>query len=130
MRYCQSIVCLLVVLAFAAGAPLPAGAQTVNHSGTILAVDNVGGTIVLGEVGPWRVERGVTEMTRRVISVTASTKFVEVKRSTDTLFPGDFVETALDAGALKVGDFVTVECRHEGKRMTALKVIVPKLEGS
>ena len=130
MRYCQSIVCLLVVLVFAAGAPLPAGSQTVNHSGTILAVDNVVGTIVLGEVGPWRVERGITQMTSRVIAMTASTKFVEVKRGAETPFPGDFVETALDAGALKVGDFVTVECLHKGKRMTALKVVVPRLEGS
>ena len=130
MRYRQSIVCLLVLLVFAAGAPLSAGAQAINHSGTVLAVDRGAGTIILGEVGPWRVERGVTEVTPRVIAMTPSTKFVEVKRGAETPFPGDFVETALEAGALKVGDFVTVECRHEGKRMIALKVVVPRLEGS
>ena len=120
----RNIVLTLVLLLVVVGAPLGAGAEAIKHSGTIIAINKDAGTIVLNEVGPWRVEQGVTKITRRTISVIPSTKFVEVKRSMETPFPGDFVEGALVAGDLKVGDFVTVECLHEGKRLTAVKVTV------
>ena len=120
----RHVVWTLVLLFVVVGVPLVAGAEAIKHSGAVIAINKDAGTIVLSEVGPWRVEKGVTKITRRTISVTPSTKFVEVKRSMETPFPGDFVEGALVAGDLKVGDFVTVECLHEGKRLTAVKVTV------
>ena len=126
----RQVVEILVALLLAAGWSLPAGAQTVRHSGTILAVDRGAGTMVLGEIGPWRVVRGATQVTRLTISVTPSTVFSQVGRDATRPFPGDFVEAATGAGDLKVGDVVTVECQHKGKRLTALKVTVARLNGS
>src|SRR3990172_2745405 len=100
----RHIVWTLVLLFVVVGVPLVAGVEAIKHSGAVIAINKDAGTIVLSEVGPWRVEKGVTKITRRTISVTPSTKFVEVKRSMETPFPGDFVEGALVAGDLKVGD--------------------------
>lgn len=115
----------VVVVALGVSAPV-AGAEIVKHSGTVLAIDRQAGMLVLGEVGPWRVERGETRITRRTISVISSTEFALVKRAAEPAgdFPGAFTETPLGAWGLREGDFVTVDCLHEGKRMTALKVLV------
>ena len=119
-----TLVLLLVVI----GLPLVAGAETVKHTGTVLAVSKDTGTIVLGEVGPWRVEQGVLQITRRIISVTPATEFVQVKRDKEGVeYPGDFIEARLDPWSFAVGDFVTVDCRHEGKRLIALKITVPAI---
>ena len=120
----------LAVMVVALGFPLRAGAETTNISGTILALDKEAGTIVVGEIGPWRVKDGVTEITPRTLSVTAATEFRQVKRAPGIGprgWVGDFVEVALGAWELKQGDFVTVEVRHEGPRLTAVKVAVAAL---
>ena len=70
------VVALLVVLAL----PLWAG-ETTNISGTIVALNKEAGTIVVGEVGPWRVKEGATEITPRTVAVTAGTEFKQVRRA-------------------------------------------------
>jgi len=118
-----------VLLLTVAGAPFAAGAEEIRHSGTVLAVNRDAGTFTLGEVGPWRVEQGVLQITRRTISVTPDTEFVLAKRAKEGVkYPGDFVEERLDPWNVAVGDFVTVECRHEGKRLIALKIAVPVVD--
>src|SRR3970040_654793 len=67
---------ILLVLAF----PLWAAEMT-NISGTILALNKESGTIVVGEVGPWRVKEGATEITPRTVAVTAGPEFQQVKRA-------------------------------------------------
>ncbi len=57
---------ILLVLAL----PLWAAEMT-NISGTILALNREAGTIVVGEVGPWRVKDGATEITLRTVAVSA-----------------------------------------------------------
>ena len=116
------VVALLVVLAL----PLWAG-ETTNISGTIVALNKEAGTIVVGEVGPWRVKEGATEITPRTVAVTAGTEFKQVKRAAGagpTGWVGEFVEVAIGPWELKKGDFVTVQIRHEEQRLTALKVAV------
>ncbi len=102
-------------------------AETTNISGTILALDKEAGTLVVGEVGPWRVKEGATEITPRTIAVTAGTEFKQVKRGEGpgpAGWVGEFVEVAIAPWSSKKGDFVTVQVRHEGPRLTALKVVV------
>ena len=116
------VVALLVVLAL----PLWAG-ETTNISGTIVALNKEAGTIVVGEVGPWRVKEGATEITPRTVAVTAGTEFKQVRRAEGagpTGWVGEFVEVAIGPWELKKGDFVTVQVRHEEQRLTALKVAV------
>ena len=123
---------LLVAAAVLALGGLPAGAaELMKHSGTVLAVDRTAGTLVLGEVGPWRVERGETRITRLAIATGSATEFTVAERVPDGAagFPGAFAERRLDPGHVKAGDFVTVSCLHEGKRLTALKVTVSSLGG-
>jgi hypothetical protein len=113
----------LVVLAWSTGAP----ANTTSISGTVLALDKTAGTITVGEVGPWRVKGGVTEVDPRVIAVTTSTEFRQVRRaagSGPTGWVGDFVETGLRAWQVNKGDFVTVKVQREGERLIALAVQV------
>lgn len=117
----------LLVIAFLMLLPVSAGAETTTHSGTILALNKEAGTIVLGEIGPWRVKGGVTEVTERTIAVTPATVFKEVKRAPGagpSGWVGEFVEAGLGAWELKKGDFVTVQVRQEGQRLTAVSVAV------
>ena len=97
-----------------------------KHSGSVLAVDRAAGTILLGEVGPWKVVNGETVVTEQRIAVTDRTEFVMVQRSGDDFadFPGGFVEAPLVAWDIVPGDYVTVECEHRGARMVALKVTI------
>ena len=102
-------------------------AETTNISGTILALDKEAGRLVVGEVGPWRVKEGATEITPRTVVVTAGTEFKQVKRAEGpgpAEWVGEFVEVAIAPWDLKKGDFVTVQVRREGPRLTALKVAV------
>ena len=120
---------LLVAIVLVA-LPVWALAETTKISGTILALDKEAGTIVVGEIGPWRVKGGVTEVTPRTIAVTSATEFKQVRRATGagpTGWIGDFVEVGIGAWELKKGDFVTVEVQREGRRLTALKVVVSVL---
>lgn len=113
---------ILLVLAL----PLWAG-ETTNISGTILALNKEAGTIVVGEVGPWRVKDGATEITPRTVTVTAGTEFKQVRRAEGagpTGWVGEFVEVAIAPWELKKGDFVTAQVRREGPGLTAVKVAV------
>jgi hypothetical protein len=117
-----------IALAAVATAVLMLGtAWASDHSGTVMAVDPEKGTIVLGEVGPWHVKEGQTEITHRTIAVEPSTQFVMLKRTREpgpSGWPGDFVEVPLGAWAVKGGDFVTVRVEQKGKRPIATRIAV------
>jgi hypothetical protein len=119
-----------VALLSLGGAPVPDGRVT-RHSGLIAAVNERTGTFVLAEVGPWQRRAGRTVITSRTITLTPATQFAIAFRDEDA--PGGysqgFVETPLEAWAVYVGDFVTVECVEQRGRLTALKVTVTDLPG-
>ena len=101
---------LLLVLALSASAMTPAAdaARTSTHSGTVVAVDPQGGVMIMEEVGPWRVERGQTVVTRRIVSLTRATIFNSfIRVDVPGRFAGDFIEVALDAEDITPGDFVS-----------------------
>lgn len=105
----------------------PAWAETAKVSGTIVAVDKEAGTIVVGEVGPWRVKGEATEVTSRTIAVTSETAFKLARRAAGagpTGWVGEFVEGAIAPWQVKPGDFVTVEFRRDGERLTAVRIVV------
>lgn len=121
----QALLATSVALLLVTPAVLGAGeTKTFRHSGTIVGLDPDTRTIVLEEIGPWRTRNGVTVVNRLRIHVTSSTEFAEVRRAPEppSGFPGDFVEQPLEPWKLATGDFVSVECRHEGKRLTASKI--------
>lgn len=125
MKTTGSIILVLGLLlaSVAAAAPPP-----VRHSGTVVSIDPARGVLVLAEVGPWRLDRGATVVTRRTIVLTPATKvdtFIRV--NAPGAFAGDFIEVALDAADVSPGDVVTVECRHEAGRLVALRVTVAEL---
>lgn len=100
-----------------------------KHSGVIVAIADDAGTFVLAEVGPWQVRNGATVITYRTITLMPETQFAMMGRADDASsgFPGDFVEVVLGPEAVYLNDFVTAECRHEGKRLLALKITVAEL---
>lgn len=63
-------------------------AQEVKYSGTVVAVDQTMGTIVIEDMGPWRIKEGMTQVERRTIGIAPST---EVK-------PGDWVIVTMKSG--------------------------------
>lgn len=98
-----------------------------DHSGTVMSVDRERGILVVGEIGPWHVKDGKTEITRQTIVVEPSTQFVMVKRTREpgpAGWPGEFVEVPLGASEVKPGDFVTAHVEQKGKRRTATKITV------
>jgi hypothetical protein len=121
-------VLVLLVLVTAIATPAADAAQATRYSGTVTAVDPEGGVMVLEEVGPWRLDRGATVVTRRTIRLTASTKYnVFVRVDAPGAFAGDFIEVVLDVNDVAVGDFVTAECVRRGDRPVALTVTVAEL---
>jgi hypothetical protein len=129
MRQATLVGALFMAGALVLGARAAAAA---DHSGTVTAVDRDGGTIVVGEVGPWHVKDGRTEITKRTIAVGPTTQFVASRRTKEpgpAGWPGEFVEVKLDQWAVKAGDFVTVHVEKDGKPPTATKIIVTVTEG-
>ncbi len=109
------------------------GAEGGRHSGTVVAVAKDRGTIVIGEVGPWRVKDGQTEVVKRTFAVTTSTQFVRLTKRAEAApggWPGDLVETPLGAWEVTAGEFVTVEIEPAAKRPTARKITVVSPGGS
>ena len=104
--------------------------QTLKHSGSIVSVAENAKTFVLAEVGPWRVRKGATVITYRTIALTPETEFAIVARATAPGgFAGDLVESRLGPEDVYVNDYVTVDCRHEGKSLVALKITVTEPAG-
>lgn len=100
-----------------------------RHSGTIVAIADDARTFVLAEVGPWQVRKGAMVITNRTITQTPETQYAMMGRADDAPsgFPSDFVEIVLGPESVYLNDYVTVECRHEGKRLLAVKITVAEL---
>ena len=97
-----------------------------RHSGSIESIPGDARTFVLAEVGPWQVRNGATVLTRRTIELTPETKYVIVARvdAAPSGFRGDWVEFEIGPERVYLNDQITVECRHDGKRLVALKITV------
>lgn len=118
-----------LVMLFAGNAMPTAVAEPVyRHSGTVVAIVDRG--MVVEEVGPWKVVNGRTQVRRLVITVPRRTPITGVVRDEEAPsgFVGDFIEVWAGFGDIRLGDFVTVECVHEGARMIARRVTIVELE--
>ena len=86
------------------------------------------GLIVINEVGPWKVRKGVTQVVRQIITVTPSTKIVShIRVNVRGRFGGDFLEVPLQLSDVALGDFVTVECRRERGQLIASSIAVAEV---
>jgi hypothetical protein len=121
-------VAILVAVAVVAWAiPTWSDGQEGRYSGTVLSVDRSAGVIVVGDMGPWRIKDGVSQVDRRTIGVTPSTEFVSVKRASGPApsgWVGDFIESVLPGWQVKPGDWVTVIVKADDKRPTAVRIYV------
>ena len=104
--------------------------EVMKHSGSIVDIADDVRTFVLAEVGPWQLRNGATVVTHRTITLLPETQYAIAGRVDDGAggFPGDFMEVPLGPEAVYLHDYVTVECRHEGKRLLALKITVIEVE--
>jgi hypothetical protein len=122
VRPLHVVAALLIVAVLVPGSAV---AQVIKHSGSLLDVDAERGTIVLAEVGPWRLDTETAVITVRTIVVTPDTDFALVRRvDAPTGLPGDFVVDDVEAWAIYPGDFVTIDCVHRGSRLIALRIVV------
>lgn len=126
LRSLTGVAALVAVLGFVGRGDAQ---EQMKHSGSILSIDEKAGTIVLAEIGPWKVRQGKTVITYRTITVTPETEFAIVGRDYATLdgFPGVFIEGALESDGVYVNDYVTVDCLHKGTRLIALKIMVTEV---
>jgi hypothetical protein len=138
LRLFPSILMILLGLTASASA-----GERVKHSGVIvsiagdqnyalfphLTVFGKARTFVLAELGPWQVRNGATVITYRTITLAPETEFAMVARAgaAPSGFGGDFVETRFGPEGVYLNDYVTIDCRHEGKRLVALKITVTEL---
>ena len=119
----------LVLLGLAA--PGPAEAAATRHSGTVVAVDRDAGTIVIEEIGPWRVKDGQTVITRFTVKAGESTAWTRARRATGagpSGWDGEFIEVPQDAWELKRGEYATIELEGAGKGQVATRVTVSELD--
>ncbi len=118
---------LVGLLVAPAAMPGWSGAQDAKYSGTVVAVDQPTGTIVVEGMGPWQIKQGVTQVQRRTVGIGPSTEFVRLTRASGPApsgWVGDFVETPLTERQVKPGDWVTVTLGAGGKRPTAVRIDV------
>ena len=118
-------VTVTLIMLFALAAPV-GGEEIERHSGSIESIPADARTFVLAEVGPWQVRNGETVLTHRTIELTPETKYAIVARvdAAPSGFRGDWVEFEIGPDRVYLNDQITVECRHVGKRLVALKITV------
>jgi len=121
-------VAILLAVAVAAWViPTWSDGQGRKYSGPVLSVDRSAGLIVVGDMGPWRIKEGVTQVDHRTIAVVPSTEFVGVRRAKGPApsgWVGDFVESVLPGWRVKPGDWVTVIVTAGDKQPTAVQISV------
>lgn len=129
MRWRSVSVTILWVPVLTAGLLSPASpGGPSRYSGTVIAVDQAEGVLVIDEIGPWSVQQGRTRLTRRTIAFGPSTRFnVFIRVNVPGRFGGDFLEVELEAGDVAPGDFVTAECVLERGRLVARSVTVAEV---
>lgn len=99
-----------------------------RRSGRVMGIDDRVGMILIEEVGPWQVRKGVTQVRRHTIVVTPSTKIAShIRVNVPGRFAGDFIEVPLTLSDVSLGDFVTVECRRERGQLIAVSIAVAEL---
>ena len=121
------IAALAILAVVASAVPGWSADRGSKYSGTVVAVDQAAGTIIIDGMGPWQVKDGVTQLEHRTIGIMPSTEFVRLERATGPApsgWVGDFVETALPGWQVKAGDWVTVTVKAADKRPTAVRVDV------
>ena len=103
--------------------------ERLKHSGSIASIAADATTFVLGEIGPWQVRKGATVITYRTITLAPETEYAIATRTDQAPsgFPGGFVETPIGPESVYLHDYVTVDCRHEGERLMALKITVTEV---
>jgi hypothetical protein len=114
------VVCLALIV--------PAAYAAERRSGHVIGIDDRAGLLVIDEIGPWQVRKGVTQTMRHTMIVTPSTRIAShIRVNVPGRFEGDFIEVPLELSDVTVGDFVTVECRREGSKFIALSIAVAEL---
>jgi hypothetical protein len=116
------VILMLLMLPTAAGA-----AGSGRHSGTVVAVDEARGILVLEELGPWTGNLDTT-MVRREVRLDPGAKTTLVRRDPDGTgangWRGGFTETSIAPWELRVGDYVTIETIRRGEDLVAASIEV------
>lgn len=120
----RMLMTLVTLIAVASAAE----ATEARHSGRIVGLQEDPARIIMEEIVAWTGPD--SGRVRRTIQVTPDTSIQVVQRtdawgSSSTSKPG-FEERAVDASALRVGDFVTVTVRNAGGAIAvAMEVVRP-----
>jgi hypothetical protein len=121
----QRLAGIVLIAVACLGLLAPGSWAAERRSGRVIAVEVESGMLVIDEVGPWQVDKGVTRVTRHSIAVTPSTSIKShIRVNVPGRFGDDFIEVPLELGDVARGDFVTVEFRRERGRLVASSIAV------
>ena len=128
MAIAKRTAAILVVGLVYLGLMAPAVHADERRSGHVIGIDDRVGMILIEEIGPWEVRKGVTQVTRHTIVVLPSTKIAShIRVNVAGRFGGDFIEVPLTRRDVALCDFVTVECRLERGALIALSIAVAEV---
>jgi len=117
-----SLIAGLILAGLLAASPAQA-AHIVKHSGQVLAIDPIGRTIRLQEMGPWA--RSGAHLMTRSFRLAPATKIELTRRSANATpggWPGGFTESPLSASDIHPGDYATVTSESRADRLVAVSV--------
>ena len=100
-----------------------ARADSLRHSGAIVAIDQATRTITIEEQGPWHGEgTGLKRVTLRVRPDMSATLVERASQASSDGWPGSFTTSSLPLTDLRVGDFVTLKAERLGDDRNAVAV--------
>jgi hypothetical protein len=120
----------LMVLALPLAAP---ATEPTRHSGTVVAVDEARGTLLIEELGPWTGDLESTSV-RREVRLAPDLEVTLVRRDPDGTgakgWRGGFSETPIPRSQLRSGDYATVEARRRGADLVTNSIQVATPSGA
>lgn len=124
---------LLTVVMVLALTGLQAGAaERSTLSGSVVSVDPAAGTLVLGDMGPWRASDPQKSITSVTVATDSQTTVVVVRRMKGPDpdgWIGGYTESPASLRDIKPGDFVSVKLRADGPRPLAARITRVEIGG-
>jgi hypothetical protein len=122
----KRVVVLMLILALATVAAMPAGAGEVRHSGRVIAVDPAAGTLRVEEMKAWKgPDTGLVDLSLRVAPDSVIRQVSRPAAVDQARWPNVWEERPITLDVLKPGDFVTVTTTEQGNVAAIVELVRP-----
>ena len=122
----KRVAVLMLILALATTAAIPAGAGEVRHSGRVIAVDATAGTLRVEEMKAWTgPDTGLVDLSLRLTPASVIRQVSRPATVEQARWPNVWEARPITLDALKPGDFVTVTIGEKGNVATTVELVRP-----